>query len=160
MHGAGSFPAGFGPAGVDPLPVPFGTAPPRSVVPPAALWFDGATQDFLLDPTTGLYVPLHPVDQQVALALLVNLGSVSSATGVGAAFRSITRITPSTKTQVTRAASNALASLVQARLVQVDDIAVSLLAFGGFAVAVSYENLVTRKSPTFMAPQGTFTGTE
>lgn len=155
MPGAGGFPAGFGPAGVDPLPPP---TPPRRVVPPPALWFDGATKDFLLDTSTGLYVPLHPVDQEVALALLINLGSISSATSVGASFRSIKRITPSTKTQATRAAQDALVQLVQQRLIQIDQIEIDVYTIGGFAVAVSYENLVTKKTPTFTAPQGTFTG--
>ena len=154
--GAGSFPAGFGPTGLDPLPPP---PRARDVTPPAALWFDGATQDFLLDRSTGLYVPLHPVDQRVALALLVNLGSLSGAPAVGAAFRSITRITPSTKTEVVSDATNALLPLVQQRLIRVDDIAVEVYVIGGFACAVSYTNLVTQKTPTFTAPQGTFTGT-
>ena len=156
MPGAGGSPAGLSPAGVDPLPPP---VPPRFVVPPAALWFDGATKDFLLDPSTGLYVPLNPVDQQVALALLVNLGSISSATNVGAAFRSIVRITPSTKTEAVAFANNALVALVSRGFITISDIAVDVYALGGFAVAVSYVNQTTGKTPTFSAPQGTFTGT-
>lgn len=154
--GAGSRRAGFGPSGVDPLPPP---VPPRNVTPPAALWFDGATQDFLLDPVTGLYVPLNPVDQKVALALLVNLGSISSAPAVGASFRQIRRITYSTKTEATRAANDALVSLVTAGQIQIVGIVVDLYTFGGFAVAVTYTNLTTKRTPTFTAPTGTFTGT-
>jgi len=156
--GAGAFPAGVGPAGADPLPVPFGATPPRNRTPPAALLFDGASQDFLLDPATGLYREINPVDQQVALALLVNLGSITSAPEVGAPFRSILRITPSTKTEATRMAQDALADLVQQQLIQVVTVEVDVYFEGGFAVAVQYRNLVTQQTPTFSLPQGSFTG--
>jgi hypothetical protein len=152
---AGGFPAGFGPAGLDPLP---SSVPPRTITPPAALWFDGASQDYLYDPATGLYLELNPIDQQVALALCLNLGSIASASGAGAGFRSIQRITRSTKTEVERDANDALLSLVQRRVIQIDSIAVDLYVLGGFAVAVTYENLTTKKKPTFTAPQGSFTG--
>lgn len=153
--GAGNFPAGFGPCGMDPLPPP---VPPRSVTPPAALRFDGASKDFLLD-AEGHYLAIHPVDQAVAIALLVGLGTVTSAPGVGAAFRQIKRITPSTKTQAEDMARSALAKLTRAKKIQILDIEVEVqLPQGAVRVAVSYANLVTQKTPTFSLPSGSFTG--
>jgi hypothetical protein len=55
-------------------------------------------------------------------------------------------------------ANDALLPLLQRRVIQIDAIAVDLYALGGFAVQVGYENLVTKKKPTFTAPQGMFTG--
>lgn len=153
--GAGDFPAGFGPCGMDPLPPP---VPPRAVTPPAALRFDGATKDFLLD-AEGHYLAIHPVDQAVALALLVGLGTAPSAPAVGAAFRQIKRITPSTKVQATNMATAALAALVRAGKVGVLSIAVEVrLPQGATLIAVTYQNLLTKKTPTFSLPSGSFTG--
>jgi hypothetical protein len=155
MPGAGSFPAGSGPCGLDPLSPP---PPPRSVTPPAALRFDGQSQDLLLD-SSGHYLAIHPIDQQVALALLIGLGTIGSAPTVGAAFRQITRITNATQTQATNMARAALAALVSAKKIQITDITVEVsLPQGATLIAVTYLNLVTSKTPTFTAPQGTFTG--
>jgi hypothetical protein len=77
--GAGDFPAGVGPAGIDPPAAP---TPPRSVVPPHALLFDGATRDVPLD-DQGHYEGVHPVDHRVALALFIALGSIPSGPDVG-----------------------------------------------------------------------------
>jgi hypothetical protein len=152
---AGTFPAGIGPCGLDPLPDPL---PARDVSPPVALRFDGATQDFPLD-ANGRYLSIHPVDQQVALALLIGLGTLPSVPTVGAAFRQITRITNATETQAANMARAALAKLVAAKEVQIVTIDVEVrLPQGSTSIAVTYLNLVTSKKKTFSLPQGTFTG--
>ncbi len=140
--GAGMFPAGSGPSGLDPLAPP---SPPRSVTPPAALYFDGQTQGFPLD-AQGHYVGIHPVDQAVALALIVRLGTLGSVPGLGAGFRNIRKITTSTGTQATDMARIALASIVQAGDIMILDIQVETRRTGAVLIAVSYKNL--RKIPT------------
>jgi len=151
--GAGNFPAGFGPAGLDPLPDP---VPPRSVTPPAALRYDGATKDFPLD-ANGHYLGIHPVDQAVALALLIGLGTISSARNTGAAFRQIKRITPSTVAQATDMANAALKDLVRAKKIEILDISVETrVPPGATLVAVSYTNLVTKKRATITTPSKPF----
>lgn len=87
--GAGDFPAGMGPAGFDPVVAP---PPPRDAKLPSAIWFDGATRTFLFD-AQGRLVPIHPVDQSVALSILVELGKLSSAPTVGSSARRATGTT-------------------------------------------------------------------
>jgi hypothetical protein len=153
--GAGNYPAGAGHCGLDPLPPP---VPPRDVSPPAALRFDGASKDFLLD-ANGHYYAIHPVDQQVALVLLVGLGTIASAPTVGAAFRRIQRITSSTQSQATDMANAALRKLVTAQKVAIVAIDVEIsLPQGATLIAVTYQNLVTGTTPTFSLPSGNFTG--
>lgn len=138
--GAGNFPAGAGPAGLDPLPPP---SPPRDVSPPAALYFDGRTQGFPLD-AQGRYVGIHPVDQAVALALIVRLGTLGAVPEQGAAFRDIRKITPSTGTQATDMARIALAAIVQRGDITILDIQVETRrTMGAVLIAVSYKNLRT-----------------
>lgn len=137
--GAGSFAAGLGLAGLDPLPP---ANPPRNVSPPAALYFDGASRGFPLD-AQGHYLGIHPVDQAVAVALIVSLGSLSSAPEVGAAFTSIKRVGPSTVATATDYANRALATLVQAKKIQILGIVVTTPTRGSIVVTVSYVNLIT-----------------
>lgn len=141
--GAGSSCAGAWNAGCDPVAPP---SPPRNVRPPAALYFDGATQDFPLD-SEGHYEGIDPVDQAVALSLILRLGTVGSVPGIGAAFRSIRRITPATKTTVIAMARDAIRARVQAQDIQIRAVDVEILTrpAGAILVAVSYVNL--RRNP-------------
>lgn len=88
MDETGFYPAGTGPAGFAPAPPP---QERRRRKPPAALHFDGATRDFLKD-EDGLYKSVHPVDQGVGLALLVELQRLPSAPAVGSTLPQIEHV--------------------------------------------------------------------
>lgn len=154
--GAGSFPAGLGLCGLDPLPNP---VPPRSVTFPVALQYDGQSKDFLLD-ANGEYLSIHPVDQAVALALILGLGTISSAPSAGAAFRQIKRITNTTPKQAEDMVRAALRDLVNAKKISIVTINVETrMTQGSTLIDVTYVNLVTKKSPTTISlPSGQFTG--
>lgn len=138
--GAGTAPAGQGGAGLNLLPA---LSPPRNVTPPISLRFDGATADFQLD-DQGRYKSIHPVDQAVALALLVRLGTLGSVPSMGAGFRNIRKIGPTTPNQVENMARVALARLVQAQSIKILSIQVETKRKpGSIAIAVSYTNLRT-----------------
>ncbi len=137
--GAAQYPAGNGPAGEDPLPA---LTAPRNVQPPAALLFDGASRAFPLD-ANGLYRAIHPVDQRVALALLIALGTVGSAPSLGSSLRAIRRIVPTTPTDARNRIDVALSDLVAARDIEVTKVEVETrrAPTGSLLVAVSYRNL-------------------
>ncbi len=140
--GLGSYGAGMGPAGEDPLAA---ASAPRSVTPPAALWFDGATRDFLLD-SQGRYLGIHPVDQRAALALLIAYGTISSAPTTGNKVRRIQKIIRSTPDQVRDYVSQCLDSLIRAGDIVVRDVQVETNRLvGSITLAVSYTNLRTSK---------------
>jgi hypothetical protein len=136
--GAGQFNAGEGLGGEDPLADP---SPPRDVTPPAALLFDGATKAHPLD-AQGRYQGIHPVDQRVALALLVRFGSVGSVPDQGARFREIAKVTRYTAAQAKDMVNLALARLLAAKDITVElvEVETNRLA-GSIAIAVSYQNL-------------------
>lgn len=137
--GAGDFDAGLGLAGEDPLPA---LTPPRNVQPPVALWFDGASADFLLDTGTGLYVPLHPVDQAVALALCIREGTLGSAPEVGNQLRTIRKLGPTTAATADTMVRNALSNLVQNKDIDLRKVEVQTRTpQGALLVAVTYHNL-------------------
>lgn len=140
--GAGTFPAGQGGAGLDPLPTFPQPLTPRAT---AALYFDGATADFPLD-ANGYYLGIDPIDQEVALALLIRLGTLSSVPELGAAFRTIRKITPQTVAIATDMANTALADLVSAKQIEIVNIDVQTRPrpTGAVLIAVAYKNLTTK----------------
>lgn len=76
--GAGAFPAGVGPAGHDPPAA--ASLDPQQV--PAAARFELFGQTFPLD-ASGQLANVHPVDQAVALALGMEIGSVAAVPTLG-----------------------------------------------------------------------------
>lgn len=76
--GAGAFPAGVGPAGHDPS----APAPANPAELPAAARFELFGQTFPRD-TNGQLVGVHPVDQAVALALGIAIGTVAAVPNLG-----------------------------------------------------------------------------
>jgi len=78
MPGAGSFPAGMGPAGADPVQ----SSPPRAPINLGAMRYEGSTRGWVQD-STGQYVKLHPVEQAVALSMCTRKGSLKSNPRVG-----------------------------------------------------------------------------
>jgi hypothetical protein len=78
MPGVGSFAAGSGPAGFDPI-LKRPAAPPVAL---GAIRYEGRTRGWVQD-ESGQYVKLHPVEQAVALAMCTRKGSLKSAPRVG-----------------------------------------------------------------------------
>lgn len=118
------------------------TGAPRTVRPPVALMYDGATAANPMDPATGLYLEVHPVDQQVELALLITQGKISSAPNVGNKLRTIKKISISTPAQARDFVRQALATLVSAKAIKILSIEVKATArTGALAVVVNYTNL-------------------
>lgn len=84
--GAGSFGAGLGHAGMDPLIL---LAPPPVIVTPRALKFDPRTKQFVRN-ADGQMADVHPIDQAVAFLLWVEQNSVPSRPSLGARVRART----------------------------------------------------------------------
>lgn len=84
--GAGSFGAGIGPAGFDPLV----TTPPNTATLPEAPAYDPATRSYPFG-ETGQLGDMHPVDQYVALAASIPLGSIAACPEDGVDYERIRR---------------------------------------------------------------------
>ncbi len=135
----GDYAFGQGFYGEDPLGSP---PPPRAVEPPAAILFDGVgAKNILLD--DGLYKEIHPVDQQVALSLLVTLGTLSSVPELGAAIRSIVYLDQRTESKVRDAVNRSLETLVQDEKIEVLSVETQIepRPSGRLLVYVNYRNL-------------------
>lgn len=103
-----SFPAGVGPAGHDPI------VPSAAEVRPAivAAFFDPETRTFPF--VDGSPVPVHPVDQEVAIRVGVPLGSIAACPSVGLAYSRFRRAAPERmQATATDAVRNALAEPVR-----------------------------------------------
>ena len=138
MSGAGSFAAGMGPAGFDPVADP---TPPRAVTPPRALLFQLDGFDFPLD-AAGLYQSIHPTDQWVALQVGLIFGTVGTSPTAGSRLRSITHVgAPSTQREAQDAIRIALADKVNTGSIRINGIDYESTPFGGFKVALLYDNL-------------------
>lgn len=87
---AGIYNAGLEAAGEELLPAP--TRRTRAT-PPRALLFDGATRTFLRD-ATGRYRDIHPIDQKVALTLLMEFGKITAAPDIGNTLLEIRTLIP------------------------------------------------------------------
>lgn len=85
MTGAGSFPAGVGLAGADPVADP---SLRSTSTPPAATLFDLTSRSFPVD-EQGRLRAIHPVDQGVALALGVGQGGIANVPELGHRLRRI-----------------------------------------------------------------------
>lgn len=136
--GLGWFPAGIGPAGYDPVVPPDA---PRNVRPPAALRLDGASRDFVLRPD-GFYEESHPVDQKVALALVVSRGAIASVPGIGNRLRTIRRTTRVVAETLARQyIREALADLISGKSIEIESIVVDAAVPGRLLFSVVYRNL-------------------
>lgn len=139
----GLFTAGFGttPFAADAVAPP---SAPLATSVPAALTFDQKSRSFLQN-ADGTMASAHPVDQEVALALGIEWGTIASAKDVGHKFRKILRASgPSTvaavKDEVNRVLARPLARKDIALLgVDVDTTKVR----GRILVFVRYKNLRT-----------------
>ncbi len=87
--GAGSFGAGIGPAGFDPLI----TSPPETVSLPAGVEYSPDIRGFPFAADGGVS-PSHPVDQFVALVCTIARGSLAVTPEDGINFERIRRSSP------------------------------------------------------------------
>ncbi len=131
--------AGETPAGDDgDTPVPAA----RRVTLPAATRFDGKTGDYQTD-AAGRYIESHPVDQRVALKLLVLEGAIGSAPTTGSSWRSLNRLAPEVRAararQIVRQklADDVKAGDIEIRRVETD----TTTSRYATLVAVTYVNL-------------------
>src|SRR6266436_1896982 len=139
--GAGQFPAGTGPGGFAPQNAP---APGQIRLPPRAVNYDPQIRDFTT--TNGLYDAIHPVDQQVILALTIPLGSLKSAPTVGNTYHQVNRLSGITLVNEAEDRTKlALKRLLNAQKIEIIRIDVDVRVRGQFKVAVSYINLLTKK---------------
>lgn len=138
-------PAGFEPAG-------FGVStrvPAPHAPAPAAVKLDLVTRDFVV--TGGAYAELHPVDQEVLLALGIEQGKLASSPNVGSRLRRNRhrRVAPEVLETVVRDDVRLdLAHLIDAGKIELVAVDVDASARGQTKVAVTYRNLVTDASRT------------
>lgn len=160
MAGVGSSAAGVGFAGYAPVG-------PRSTrqrdTRKRAINYDPWVKDFTTTESAGateLYDAIHPVDQQVVLALTIPLGSLKSAPTVGHRLAEVNRLTGST---LVRAVEDrirlALKRLIDGQKITIlsIDIDASAALRGQLKVATSYQNLETRRVYTGKKAVSTFT---
>jgi hypothetical protein len=138
--GAGSFPAGYGPAGFDPAFVPDVRPAPFM---PRALVYQPTTQRFELFDKNGNQVDIHPVDQIVAVRCFIERGSSPSNPTLGDRLRALTarkdpRQVPQIALQEVR---RLLGDLVTAGDIKVTSVYVDQSIPGRKQFAITYVNL-------------------
>lgn len=136
---AGTEPAGIGPAGHSSAT---GTdATPASAL--SATLFDGASKDFV-ELEDGRWQATHPIDQAVALSVLVEQGTIAGAPTVGSTLRQITHVGGKGFESDVRdrvLTSNPLARLIRQGDVVVSAVLVEQTQGGGFMAALEYFNM-------------------
>jgi hypothetical protein len=141
--GAGWYAAGYGPAGYDPVIPPDA---PRVVRAPDALRLDGPTKDYLLD-DNGFYQSVHPVDQRVALALLVSRGAIAAAPELGNQLRTIRRVSKNVAIALAKSfVRDALNDLVTDKSIEINDVQIDADVPGRLFVQVMYTNVELDKA--------------
>lgn len=138
--GAGNFPAGTGPAGLDPVI----SSRPRDPIPIiSSLAVDGLTKDYQLD-AAGRYVGVNWVDNAAFTLLRIAEGSVKSAPAVGETVSKIRYIDQvKIQAQVEDRVKVAWRDLLSRNLVEIVDIILDLTVAGRIMYVVNYRNLLT-----------------
>jgi hypothetical protein len=137
MPGAGTFPAGSGPAGFDPIL----RSAPRKPVAQGAIRYEGKTRGWVRA-DDGQYVKLHPIEQAVALSMCTRKGTLRSAPKVGNTLFEIEYLgSPDIGADVEDRVRNAfpLSSLVAAGDVEI--IKIDHDETNGLAVILYFKNL-------------------
>ena len=144
--GAGSYAAGTGFAGADPV-APFSAVVTSST--PQAVMFDIGSRT-LVQNADGTMKAVHPVDQEVMLCLGVEAGKVSSVPDLGHRIKRIARAGgPSVVANVQDAVKLALANVLKRKDIQINRIDVDVTTVRGRIVAaVEYLNLRTKQVQT------------
>lgn len=146
--GAGSYPAGFGMAGVDPA-----FMPPSPVTPTiAAIQFDPATRQHVQN-ADGTMAEAHPVDALVVNLLFYEQGSVKSAPTLGQRIRArCNRVDPAkVPAIVTEEVRAVLLPLIQAGDIDLISVDTDTSTPGRLLDAVTYRNLRAPGAPTLTA---------
>lgn len=138
MSGAGSSSAGSGPAGFDPIATSTG---PLALAAAQAWFYDPELRDFTID-DAGDALAVHPVDQAVAMASTVALGSLASAPDTGCDFDAI-KSAPRRNQQatVTDKVSLALAAFVDGGDIEFFGAPIVQQGPGRLLWAIEYANL-------------------
>lgn len=137
--GFGSDQFGFGKFGYELLPTVNG--PKRKA--PVAIFYDPETRTFPL--LEGELVPIHPVDQAVALSLGVPLGSLAHQSGVGIDQAKLLRtLRQRMQATVTDEVRRCLKVLIDAGHIRLIGSPLTPDANGRPIFYVDYENLATR----------------
>lgn len=134
--GIGDYPCGNGPCGHDPVAAPSARVVGTSAIP----YYDPTVRGFKVD-TNGDLVSVHPVIQEAAFALGVELGSIPATPRLGLDRR---RILKARREDVQRTAEDAV-SVALKRLLDRGDIAVVRVVterqYGRVAMDVEIVNL-------------------
>lgn len=127
---------------------PPATAPaPRRVSLPRALLFDGATRTYLSD-VEGRLLDVHPVDHEVALAILVELGTITSAPSTGSTLRKVKHLGgPTLRTEVAERVRTAVSRALKARDILELGLTVETPSPWALFVRFEYVNLRLADSP-------------
>ncbi len=138
------FPLGTEPAGASPIV----TSPPRKAKRPTAIRYEGAVRDWTIYDSTGGYQAVTPVEQGVALSLMVSQGQITSSPTTGHTLNEIetldeTTIEADASDRVRRA--NPLARLVRDRKAAIKKIDVQVVA-NQLRVAVYFVDLTRDKN--------------
>lgn len=152
--GAGTFPAGFGLAGLDPVQPP-GASPPVGLTPiqnyqqalgvstPLVLAYNPQVLGFVQN-ADGTLQGVHPIDQQVALALFIEYGSIASAPTVGSKFRALlSRVDPKrAKAIASGEVGRCLGRLIAQNAIVVLNVLLDQSVPGRWVIALAYTNLL------------------
>lgn len=140
--GFGSYPAGFGPAGMDPTAASGAPLPLKEGAPA----FDGNTRNFVQDAANGDFARQHPIDAKFFNRIRTRLGSVRSVPGLGQGVGNQQWIDPKTELAfVTDQVNLASADMVEAGEIALRGVTVDLTVRGRVAFQVDYTNLQTGK---------------
>lgn len=152
--GAGVAPAGAGLAGYDPVVVPSDAtssglepvqfyASARGQTTPLALKYDPSVLGFVMN-ADGSFQGVHPIDQQVALAMFIPYGSISSAPTVGAKWNTVFSRVPSYKVQAVglNELNRCLAALIAQNAIAILSFSVTQNAYGRYQPSLAYTNLL------------------
>lgn len=121
---------------------------PRRAALPRALLFDGATRTYLMD-GDGRFLDVHPVDHEVALAVLVELGTIASSPATGSTLRRVKYLGgPTLKTEVAERLRTAVARPLQGGDIQELSITVETTTPWALFVRFEYVNKRLAGSPT------------
>lgn len=105
-----------------------------------AILLDAGTRDFPQD-ANGFYIPLHPVDARVELAMIVAAGSVKSVPTLGNAIASFRYLTPQITALVTNEVRRVLKAETDAKNINILSITVEVQRATALAVELRYVNL-------------------
>jgi phage gp46-like protein len=144
--GAGSFPAGLGGAGLDPVYLPTPAAQP---LPPRALFYDPRLRQFSLTDALGNQFDVHPVDQIVALRLTSYQGQSTSQTTLGTRLRTISQgLSPDRAQQLAQTeVQRVLQDLIDAGDIRLISVVADVSVYSRTQFAVTYVNLRDPANP-------------